>query len=271
MPAVKSFEETILTANSIKDYQICSLLYEYRHVNSLHEPIQGRDLLSKRYEDTLKKVVSFFFYKKQSGNTPSYNSILNRWEKLWFPKEMTAYDIAVDQHESWHGNLVSYNTDAAVALLKFHEDFSDCDWEPLLIDEKFLVALSRQVRLAGVFDLVLRKGKNFKVVKYSGRLRRPTISSLLVDFAILRFAFEERNETKKNADYFLYDIGSSKPGFVKANPTQKDLNALKYWACDLAESKLYVPRRGLTAYCKGCPFDKPCSNWNDYTKDLNKT
>lgn len=268
MAVSKAFEETTLTATSIKDYQVCALLYDYRHVRSLYEPIHGRDILANRYEDTLKKVISFFFYKKQSGNTPSYNSIINRWEKLWFPKEMTAYDIAVEQHESWHGNLVSYNTDAAVALMKFHEDFAESDWDPLLIEEKFLVALSREIRVSGSFDLVLRKGKNHKVVKYSGRLRRPTINSLLIDFAILRHAFESRNDTKKSVDYFLYDIGSSKPGFVKANPTQKDLNALHYWANDMVNSEIYAPRRGLTAHCKGCSFDKPCSSWNEYPKKI---
>lgn len=259
-----TFQETTLSAQSIKDYQICSLLYDYRHVQDQYEPVYGRELLAKRYEDTLKKVVSFFFYKKLSGNTPSYNSILNRWEKLWFPKEMTAYDIAVDQHESWHGNLVSYNTDAALALLKFYEDFLDDPWEPLLIEEKFLVPITREIRLSGVFDLILRKGDLHKVIKYSGKLRRPSVSTLLIDFALLRHAFESRNDKPKKVEYALYDIGSSKPGFVKVRPTKKDLNALKYWANEVASTQVYAPRRGLTAYCKGCPFDKPCSNWNGY-------
>lgn len=264
MAVVKTFEETVLTTDAIKDFQICALLYDLRHKETIGEPILGRELLARRYEETLKRVASFFFYKKQSGNTPSYNAILNRWEKLWFPKEMTPYDMAVEQHEAWHGNLASYNTDAAVALMKFHEDFADDSWQPILIDEKFLVPLTREVRISGQFDLVLRKGEEHRVVKYAGRLRRPPMNTLMMDFAVLRHAFESRNEQRRKVSYHLYDLGSSKPGFVKARPTKSDLNALHFWVNQAAKTEVYAPRRGLTAYCRGCPFDRPCSMWNHY-------
>lgn len=262
--AVKSFEETVLTAEAIKDFQICSLLYDYRHAQNLSEPIGGRELLAMRYENTLKRVASFFFYKKQSGSAPSYNAILNRWEKLWFPKDLTISDIAVEQNETWHGNIHSYNTDAAVALLKFHEDFYDTDWDPILIDENFLVPMTRDIRLSGRFDLVLRRGDEHKVVKYSGRLGRPAINKMMVDFALMRHAFEIRHDWSKRTSYHLYDLGSSKPGFVRARPTNTDLNALYYWAHQTATQDVYAPRRGLTAYCRGCPFDAPCSTFDKY-------
>ena len=229
------FEEVTLTAESIRDFQICALLHDYRHRQKLGEPIFGRELMAQRYENTLKKIVSFFFYKKQAGLTPSYNALLNRWEKLWFPKNMTAYDLALEQHETWHGNIASYSNAAAMALMKFHEDFEDDGWEPLLISEQFLVPLTSNIRIAGTFDLVLRKDKNHKIVMISGRQKRPTIGSLVVEFAILKHAFESRHDEKKAAKYAFYDVGSVRPGFVNAAPTRKDVDALFYWAIEAAE------------------------------------
>lgn len=258
------FEEVTLTTPAIKDFQICALLYDYRHRQELYEPIIGREILAQKYDNTLKKVLSFFFYKKQAGLTPSYNALVNRWEKLWFPKEVTAYELALEQHETWHNNMASYSNAAVMALMKFHEDFENDLWEPLLISESFLVPLTDQVRIAGTFDLVLRRGKNHKVLLISGRQKRPTMGQLLLDFAVQKYAFDSRHDDRKSVKYGLYDVGSTRPGFVTATPTKKDVQALFYWANQAVNSEVYAPRRGLTAYCRGCPFDAPCSKFTSY-------
>ena len=82
-----------LTIEAIKDYQTCALLYSYRHDQKLPETIMSRDLITARFENTLKSVINYFFYKKQGGIVPSYASLLNRWEKLWFSKDATIKKI----------------------------------------------------------------------------------------------------------------------------------------------------------------------------------
>jgi len=52
---------------------------------------------------------------------------------------------------------------------------------------------------------------------------------------------------------------------VKSN--EDDLNALEFWLNEMSQKKNYVPRRGLTYYCKRCPFDTPCSKWT-FKKDV---
>lgn len=250
------------TVASIKDYQLCARLYDYRYNLNLSEPVLGRDLLSTRYENTLKKVVTFFFYKKQGGITPSYNALLNRWERLWFPKDMTAFDMASEQHASWHGNLASFSNAAAASLLQFHEDFAEINADPIMIDEKFFIPLSKTVRLEGVVDLMLRSKSGTHIIKWSASQKRPSISGLLLDFAALRAAIEYK--TRTNATYSIYDVGSAKPGIIGMSPKKQDVNALSFWAHDLAEAEVLVPRRGLTAYCKSCPFDEPCALWNEW-------
>jgi hypothetical protein len=210
----------------------------------------------------MKRILSFFFYKKQSGIIPSVSAILNRWEKHWFPKDMTAYDLAVEQHEIIHGNLASYSSEATRSLLRFYEEFAeDTHNDPVLINEDFVVPVGHDIRLIGSFDLVLRDKKGmFTVIKWVTNTKRIPASSLMMDFAALRMAFDYRNDNRKmNVRYGYYDIVSpGKFGFHPVDVPTVDVNSLHYWLEEAAGTQVFVPRRGLTNYCRSCPFDAPC-------------
>lgn len=258
-----------LTVDAIRDFQVCELFYHYRYEDGIHETILRRELLAERFENTLKKVASYFFYKKQSGVIPSYSALLSRWEKLWFPKDTTAYDIAVEQHEVAHGNIASYSNVATAALEKFHDDFALDQSDPILIDEPYLIQVAPGIRLDGRIDMILRSEDRYQVIQWSGRQRRPQKHSLVVDFAALRLAFEHRNSTQKQVEFCLYDMASGKSGFIDIDqPTPTDVDALLYWAFKINDTDSYVPRRGFTAYCKGCPFDEPCAEFNKWPKKV---
>lgn len=249
--------------NQLKDYEVCSLFYNYKYRE--HTPFieDKRDLMNLRFEEVMKRTASYYFYKRQGGVIPSYNSILNRWEKLWFPKGTSAYDLKIEQHESVHGSLVSYTKIAAHSFMEFNEDFSNNDYGiPLLIDEKFLIPLGSNVRLEGSIDLVLRDREHFyRVIKWVAHQKRPSLSSLMLDFAAQKLAFEFRNETPKRVSYYIYDLGSPHTVALEMFPNKNDINALKFWAKSIRDEKVFYPRRGMTTRCRGCPYDKPCSNF----------
>lgn len=250
------------SVNSIRDYQICAFLYQCRHVEKQPETVYSRDLLSQRYENVLRRVVAFFFYKKQSGITPSYASVLSRWEKLWFPKEMTAYDLAVQSNAMTHGNYTTYSNLAAASLLQMHEDFSKTIGEPIMLEETYVVPIGKNMKLSGTFDLALRLKNDVHIIKWSTKAKRPPAASMAYDMAAMQYAFEQRGSLRDcNIKYHFYDFGSSHPGFVDVEYSSEDMNTLFYWAKDATETKHFVPRRGLTAFCKGCPFDDPCSKF----------
>lgn len=257
-----------LTAETIKDYQTCPRLFDYRHQEHLYEPVDMRQAAVDRFEDTMKHVVTFFFYKKQGGNVPSYSALLNRWERLWFPKGTSAEDIMSEQHSGFYKNNASYTTEASAALLNFYETFSEDEGEPFLIDEKFVVPFTKEIKLEGSFDLVLRyrPKKTFIMFKWSARGKKPAISNLEIDFSVLKYAFDYKTESMDNYTklYGLYDLTSSNPGFEQVLSTKADQSALKFWANSIIEDKVYPPRRGLTPYCKSCPFDKHCTDWNGW-------
>lgn len=253
-----------LSHESIKDYQTCALLYRYRHMDNMYESIGSREVMSTKYENTLKKLAAFFFYKKQGGIVPSMSAILNRWEKLWFPKDASAYDIATEKHESLWGNLSSLNTKAVNCISGFYDDFYDDNKDPILVNESFMVPIYSDVVLNGVFDAVLRNpiDKSIHVIKWLASPKRPNLSSLSMDFSILRYAFEHKNPDKaKSTKYYAYDLGSEKNALIEVDVQDADISTMKYWAKQVSQSSVFMPRRGLTSYCKKCPFDSPCADF----------
>ena len=79
---------------------------------------------------------------------------------------------------------------------------------------------------------------------------------------MLEYAFRYRNDnTGIDAHYHLWNFGSYMPGDKEIMIEKKDIQLLKYWAGELQNETVFAPRRGLTSYCKSCPYDLPCSRW----------
>lgn len=251
-----------LTIQGIKDYETCALLYDYRHVQKLSETISSRDLFSQKFENTIKSVMNFFFYKKQGGFTPSYSSLLNRWEKLWFPKGTTAYDLTHEQHESFYGNTASLTSKAAAALLDFYNTYSEDDSIPMAIDQQFCIPVGKGTKINGNFDVILFKDGEYYVYKWVFNFRHSHASLYQIDFSVLHEAFAHKFPEKISKAHFgYYDILSPNQKFIEYDINIEDSKSLRYWCSTIEEDETFVPRRGLTSYCKKCPFDKPCSQW----------
>lgn len=254
---------TNLTIEAIKDFQVCERFYDYRYNDHESESILGRELFAQRFENTLKRVASFYFYKRQAEITPSYTALLNRWEKLWFPKDMDAYDLAIEQQDINHGNLSSYSNAAAASLEQFHNIFSKDKSDPILIDEPFTLTVGKYTRIEGRIDLMLRDKRRTRVLKWTGRRR--SINALILDFAAMKMAIENREVRPVGLEFGLYDLSSVKGKYEQFEVAQTDVDSLRYWANEIANKDKFVPRRGLTSYCKNCPFDKQCLGWTDWS------
>jgi len=243
----------------IKDFQVCELYYQLRHRDKELEVLSSRDLMIRRFEATLRRVASFFFWKRQDGIIPSYSALLRRWERLWFPGDMDAYDIAVEQHEVARGNMASFTTTAAVAIMRFHEVFAaDGLGDPIAIDQPFILPVGKELRIEGRYDLVLRQGNEHRVVMFTSAPRRPPLSWFTMDFAAQRLSYENKRDREWrdiNVSYSLYDL---------AGCNSKEL---LYWARLLQDKNdVFVPRRGFTTYCKTCPFDSTCRDWRKWPR-----
>jgi hypothetical protein len=88
------------------------------------------------------------------------------------------------------------------------------------------------------------------------------MESWAFDFAILNYAFRYRNDFKPlDVEFKLWNFGSIQPGPIHYELSDDDRNGLLHWSNRLSETDVFVPKRGLIAYCKQCPFDTPCSRW----------
>lgn len=251
----------------LKDFQTCERLYDFRHLQNMPETIGGRQLLSTKFENTIKSIVHYFFYKKQAGITPSYASLLNRWEKLWFPKEASSFDIIHEQHETLYGNTASLTTKAAAVLLELIENFGSQDIIPIGIDEDFIAPVIPGLAIKDKFDLIYSQNGKIFVIKWLFNHKLKYEDSYIVDFSVMNIGYRNRFIDKIEKTKFGYfDLLNQKPEFTEFKIEQEDMDALRYWCQSLSEEKIFPSRRGLTSYCKTCPFDKPCSKWVAWAK-----
>jgi hypothetical protein len=258
-----------LTVTAVRDMMACELYFQLRHLEKESEPVDQRTILARRFENTMRRVASYYFFQRQQGFTPSYNALLKRWERVWFPKKYDAYDIAVEQHAGTMGNYSSYTSLAAVALLRFVDDFGTPEsGDPIAIDEPFIAPVAPELRLEGRFDLVLRKAREHHVVVWT-MARKPDVSHHGIDFAAQRFAYERargRDWKDVTITYWLYSLSSAHTGLLAAEPGADDVAQLLYWARRAGETETYVPRRGYTTYCKNCVFDSICRDWKKWPR-----
>jgi hypothetical protein len=256
-----------ITIPQLKDFQTCERLYDYRHIQKLPETTGSRQLYSIKFENTLKSIVHYFFYKKQSGITPSYSSLLNRWEKLWFPKGSSTYEIIHEQHETAYGNMASLTTKAASVLLGLMENFSDQDIIPIAIDEEYICPITDDTAIKDKFDLIFYKNNSVYIVKWILNSKNKYEDTYVVDFTSMHVGFKNKFPDKMNiAKIGYYDLLNSKSNFNEFRVETADIEALKYWCESLRQESVFPHRRGLTSYCRSCPFDKPCSKWTFLTK-----
>ena len=251
-----------LNVEAIKDFQTCERLYDYRYRDKLPEKVYSRDIYTAKFESTIKNIIYFFWFKKQAGISPSYSSLLNRWEKLWFPKNVDHYDIATEQHESMYGNMASLTTKAANILLTFHETYSDVDMIPLAISEEYIAVINKEIKIVDKFDLIIRKDNKNYVTKLLFNYKTNHRHMYQVDFSAMYMGFKLRHPNRVNETSFGYiDLMSNSLDFIEYEISSEDIDSLEYWCDTMCHKETFVPRRGLTAYCKKCPHDEPCSKW----------
>ena len=256
-----------ITPDSIKDFQTCGLLYNYRHAEGLPETIPARQIMVDKFEETIKNVINFFFYKKQSGSPASYSALQNRWQKLWFPKGTSAQDVINEKHESAYGNMSSYTSKAAVVLMNFYEYFSDPEIIPIGISEEYSLPMNGFL-IRDNYDLVYSKNNKIFIIKWMFNVKESNHHFYNVDFACMYAAYKKKNPNFLNkVSCGYYDIMEHNPRVELVKSNEDDLNALEFWLNEMSQKKNYVPRRGLTYYCKRCPFDTPCSKWT-FKKDV---
>ena len=251
-----------ITLLALKDFQTCERYFDFKYNDKVPEKYTSDKILEERFQNTIKKIIQFFWYKKQADFTPSYNSLLNKWEKLWLPKGTDAYDILTGKNSSTKPNIVSLTSKAASVLLDFHQEYAESDYIPFGISEEYFLSVTKDIRISDAFDLILFKDGITYVVKFLSNYKESLRFQYQFDFAAMHLGFLSRyGEDAGSFQVSYIDITSSSQSIKKFPLYDSDIEALKYWCRRLSETEVFAPKRGMIPLCKKCPYDKPCAKW----------
>ena len=258
---------------AVKDYKVCARYFDYKYIDKEPEELYFRKLLKNRYNMCLTKVIYFFFYKKMGGQIPSFNALINRWEKMWF-KDSDFFDIDTAIVDPRQESLVSLNSDATAVLLRFYEKWEQDEALPLNIATDIITPINDDLCITDTIDIAVRykkrKGHRYQNLKLYTGLPKPSVANYLLDFANIKASFDYRNvdklEKEDTVEYLLYDLGTERrnDNIISMQVEQEDIDDLFYWANQIHKDEVFPSRRGLTVLCKECPFDEQCAKWDDW-------
>lgn len=258
----------ILNSDKIRDFQSCELLYKYRHIDNELEPVYSRQISLERFQEEMKKIFTFFFYKKQGSNTPSYTALINRWERCWFSEDTTAEDITNASLIPTTANETSLSNRAATILMNFHNDFDNINYQPIIIDETMQYSFNSEIQIDSHIDLALRnpEKKAILVIKWTFRERSKGLQDHGLYFAMIDYILKNKSSLSKDHDfvYATYEVSSKTNQLKTYKLEQKHINAMQFWLKKINETNIYGPRRGLSTACKSCNFDEACISFNEY-------
>lgn len=251
-----------LTVQSIKDFQTCERMYDFKHNDKLYEKFTSQELLDQKFENTLRKIFYFFWYKKQSEIVPSYASLLNKWEKLWIPKGTDSYDIATEQHTYTGHNNVNLTSKAAAILMEFHDKYASMPVVPLAIADEYIAPINRIAKINDVFDLIVSDNGKIKVIKLLFGYRASKRNKFQIDFASYKVGFQTRHPSKASSASFCYiDMLSDTLDIKEYDIFDNDIDMLRHWCDRIYSTEVFISKRDLIPFCTKCSFYSQCEKW----------
>jgi hypothetical protein len=251
-----------LTVDSIKDFQTCERMYDFKYGDKLYEKFSSQELLEKKFENTLRKIFYFFWYKKQAEVVPSYASLLNKWEKLWIPKGTDSYDISTEQHIYAGHNQANMTSRAAAILMDFHEKYADMPVIPLAIADEYIAPVNKKAKINDVFDLIISDNGKVKVVKLLFGYRASKRNRFQIDFASYKVGFHTRHPARASSAAICYiDFLSDDLNIKEYEIFENDIEVLKHWCDRICDTDVFISKRDLIQFCSKCSYYGPCGKW----------
>lgn len=257
--------ETI-TPQGLRDFLVCPLYFQYRHIDDDYAKHQRKDVYLERYLNVMRRVVSLYFYRKQADENVTFNTLVKRWEKLWFPEELDYQTIAYGEvvASNMPGMLIHYNSLAIAALERFVHLFGTDTGTPVVINEERVFQATPQLRVKTPLDLVLQYSDGSrKVVKWQVGPPRFGRQEQLFNIAATYLAMKSDDIYKPNTTFVIYDFHEYRAKMRRFELSESDIETFLWWAQQVTDRGSPIPRRGFTPYCNTCSFDAKCRDYVD--------
>ena len=260
----------ILEAEKIQTHMVCPRQYKYKYIDETPANKTLTEIESGRYFDIMKDVAMSLLKARNKGRVASFKTVENRWSKAWIKEEdAEAIKSGARPAQVRGSNTTVFNTPAAITkgasfLIDLYEWIIEGPSVPVIINEKYEVNLTRNIRLSTVIDTIMQNTETDRLEVYRfyglppGSSRydvRNIRAQLMMDKLILSEKFAD-------LDFYSCNFLEKKLMFRQTHYTPKELNQLKWWALDLYEDESFMHKRDYLKECTYCPYYSRCHDDN---------
>jgi hypothetical protein len=223
-----------VSAEEIRDFQLCRYLYKSRHIEKIPEKkLPARDQLVYDFEDAVSRVISYFYFETMANQVPSFNILMYKWRHT-FLNGLTAEDIARGQDDP-ERNRNYFTTEGMKILSSFHEKHHRNPGRVIMLNEPYSIPISSGIIAHGTINLVIEKDGKVLMPHYTTKTMSHFQKGTAGSNKAILDAMAFRYKTETSEDYIEL---TDEMSLVKLFPASVGC----YW-------------------CGSCQYSGQCSSW----------
>lgn len=245
-----------ISVQELKDYIRCPLYYKFVHMNKLPET---KDI-NYYYNERIKLCLSFYYFSLIDRKVKSFESILRKWESVWFGNDMC---------ELFNKDTLNTKSNEAVMLLtKVYKRIIKEKITPVAVNFNYEVIFpgEENIHVTGEIDLI--RIINDRTRKKQTQLLFLCMSRYYPDsfmiksnlfFSLASYAFRDSFKEKEDSIiidsvYGKEDVLTTRTGgdFSRARKSVENI-------CRGIKNNVFYPTSNKIA-CSNCAFKLFCIN-----------
>lgn len=229
-------------------YEQCPEQYRLFKESNLHiEKVQ--DAADK----AVGQLANYFFSHLMMNKIPSYQTLLNKWEKIWF-NNIDISEIIIGSFPTSRNSFIRTNSNVIIGLKHFYEYWQE-DHRPILINEKVNITAKNNYMPVTIPIISKNKENDTEIIHIvsSSNVKRLVTEKRKREFKLIQAAFESLSGEK--SPIHVYALGSAND--EKKNRILKPDNSTLPYVIDKLDS-MYTEDYYQTDNCSGCMIKYKC-------------
>ena len=243
--------------DEICEYIKCPLFYKFKRLNNLIEI----KTIDQYYKEHIKTSIFYFYFSQIEKRPKAYESLLKKWETLWFSDDM------IDMFGE--DDLKHKSNKAVTVLTDFYSQVLENPETPIAAGFPYEIILNendlRHICITGDIDLICiandkTRNKETKLVSFSSSKNKPDDFLLRSDLKLTMASLAFRDSFKEQEDSIVinniggWSVPTSRSG-GDFNRARKIVRSV----CKGIEHKVFYPTSNKIN-CHSCPYKMYCLN-----------
>lgn len=249
----------VIDINEVLCYCKCPMLYKFKYVDETNN--KNINILEK-YDYDIHKTLYSYFAIIQNKEIGTLHALKKAWGEFWL-KNKSPYDIIYSEPTSWRDTYDNKRKQGINAIFMFYQTFKDKPGIPIILNQKYKIAITKNITLTGTFELVRAVNIDDKdyieIIDFKTNDRAYNKISINNDIEItaMSYAFRKIFNTKEN-NVIYYGIDKGK--FESSTRSEADydimLNTISNVAKAIYNKMFYICP---DEKCLSCPYKTKCS------------